>query len=122
MSLVREKYGVQGNFLTTPGKLGSTVWQAILKARDVLMDGFSFKLGSGSSSLWYDEWLGNFKLCDLVPVVDIHDLQLTVRDVVHEGTWNFSRLYTGLPGDIVGLIHGRDCLLNERVPDCMVWN
>lgn len=30
---------------------------------------FFFKLGDGSYSFWFDEWLGNFKLCNAVEVM-----------------------------------------------------
>ncbi|XP_057429431.1 uncharacterized protein LOC130722639 [Lotus japonicus] len=122
VSLVKEKYGVHGNFLSAPVRRGSVVWRAILKTKEVMQGGFSFKLGNGSSSFWFDEWLGNFKLGAIVPAVDIHDVQLTVCDMVRGGSWDLAQLYTSLPSDIIDSILARGCLLNERVPDCWTWS
>ncbi|XP_057432117.1 uncharacterized protein LOC130724865 [Lotus japonicus] len=111
--------------------LGENVWQvingerkpwAIQKARDVIIEGFSYKLGNGSSSFWYDEWLGNYKICDLVPAVDIHDLQLGVRDVIIGDAWNLDNLYTSLPSAVSEEIVKRESFLSADVPDCMVWS
>ena len=40
---------------------------------------FFFKLGNDDASFWFDEWLRNFKICDKLLVVDIHDIDANVR-------------------------------------------
>lgn len=85
VSLIKGKYGVNDNMLSMNTACGSVVWQSIQKTRDVIKGGFSFKLGNGKSSFWFTEWLGNFKICDKVLAVDIHDIQTTVRDVIIDG-------------------------------------
>ena len=63
----------------------SYFWHGIVKAWNVLKDGFSWQLGPGNSSFWYDKWLPIRKLCDLVPFVHITDSDHTVRDIWSDG-------------------------------------
>lgn len=81
-------YNIRGNV--------SYTWRSIIRARDCLAPCFSFFLQRGNSSLWYKDWSGLGKLCDLVPFVHISDTTLTVGEVWDNG-WNFDRLYTCLP-------------------------
>ena len=59
----------------------SYLWCGIVKAWNVLKDGFTWQLGRGNSSFWYDRWLPIGKLCDYVTFVHITDSDHIVRDV-----------------------------------------
>lgn len=39
------------------------------------------KLGEGSVSVWFDPWLMHGSICELIPLIDIHDATAKVRDV-----------------------------------------
>jgi hypothetical protein len=52
---------------------GSCVWNSLAKALHMLRDGFSLKIGDGSSSVWYDPWVIKENLCSVVPFVAIQD-------------------------------------------------
>ncbi|GAU41508.1 hypothetical protein TSUD_302460 [Trifolium subterraneum] len=60
---------------------GSPTWSSIIHAKNVLKDGFSWRAGSGSSSFWFSHWSPLGYLGTLVPYIDIHDLQLSVKDL-----------------------------------------
>ncbi|PNY17537.1 hypothetical protein L195_g014283 [Trifolium pratense] len=50
-----------------------------------LLDGFQFRLGDGNTSLWYINWSGSGMLANQVLYVDIHDVQMRVKDVYIDG-------------------------------------
>ena len=48
-----------------------------------LADGYCFRVGSGKISIWYDRWLGEELICDLVLFVYIEDTQLSIYDIIY---------------------------------------
>jgi len=72
----------------------SCVWKAITKTVEVLKSGFKTRIGRGEVSLWYDKWLEDDYLCNIVPYVHISETNLRLRDIYHHGRWNFSHLTT----------------------------
>ncbi|XP_019460062.1 PREDICTED: uncharacterized protein LOC109359821 [Lupinus angustifolius] len=44
----------------------SFVWRSLLKAFNLLREGFNMHLGEGNKSLWYDNWMGGAKLCNFI--------------------------------------------------------
>lgn len=82
VSLLRHMYVGDKFFLDMPITQGSTVWQSIMKAKETLQNGFNYRLGDGSSSFWYASWIKFGKLCEQVLYVDIHDVHLTIADVI----------------------------------------
>ncbi|GAU35137.1 hypothetical protein TSUD_394630 [Trifolium subterraneum] len=77
----KQKYIKEEILLNTTKKPGSVTWNTIMKALSALREGFHFLLGVGNSSLWFTNWSGNGKLANQVIFVDIHDLEMRVRDV-----------------------------------------
>lgn len=63
-----------------------------MKSRNLLQNGFNFRLGNDMSSLWNSSWAVFGPLAKLVPYVDIHDSQLCITDVIQNGAWNFDCL------------------------------
>lgn len=51
VEVVRSKYLGTNHILDIPSKNGSVTWNAIMKTRDAMREGFVFRLGDGSSSL-----------------------------------------------------------------------
>ena len=64
----------------------SVTWSAILRARNILKDGFSWRVGSGSSSFWSWPLSSLGFIGSLAPYIDIHDLQLSIKDVISSGS------------------------------------
>lgn len=62
------------------------MWNTIFKALQCLKGGFKIRIGKGEVSLWFDPWLREELICDLVPYVDIHDLNLSVKDIFIDGS------------------------------------
>jgi hypothetical protein len=75
VDLFSSKYIAGPNFLhfSIPSSSSST-WLSIIRAKDILKEGFSLHGGSGSSSFWFTPWTALGRLGSLVPFVDIHDL------------------------------------------------
>lgn len=86
-----------------------------------LRDGFEFRLGDGNSSLWFSKWLDVGRLADHVIYVDIHDLNMRVKDVYTNGHWNFNLMYTNIPPAICDRLHATPICLNPMVADRITW-
>ncbi|GAU20604.1 hypothetical protein TSUD_33400 [Trifolium subterraneum] len=99
----------------------SHTWSSIIRAKDLLKTGFSWCAGSGSSSFWYCPWSTLGLIYTLVPYVDIHDLQLTVKDVVG-GVYPYSQiLYSHLPQTALDIINNTQLTFNDSLEDVFVW-
>ncbi|GAU47648.1 hypothetical protein TSUD_27720 [Trifolium subterraneum] len=102
VQVIKHKYINEDLFLTIPKKPGSVTWNAIMKALLALKDGFQFRLGNGNSSFWYTDWSGIGILANQVLYVDIHDIEIRVRDVYIDDyfIWkgNLNGLYTAHDG------------------------
>ncbi|CAJ2637225.1 unnamed protein product [Trifolium pratense] len=92
-----------------------------MKALLALRDGFEFRLGNGNSSFWFSNWSGTGKLADKVLYVDIHDLEMSVKDVYTDGNWNFNMLYTNIPTAVTDHLKMIPVCLNSQVADCYTW-
>jgi hypothetical protein len=88
VQIIKHKYLKDELLLSTIKKPGSITWNAIMKALLALKDGFQFRLGDGKSSFWYTNWSGMGSLANQVLYVDIHDIEMRVRDVFTNGNWN----------------------------------
>jgi hypothetical protein len=72
VKLMGEKYLKGQSIFNVPVSGGSTVWNSINKALNLLKDGFTMKIGDGNSKFWYDLWVLKEKLCLMVPFVAIY--------------------------------------------------
>ena len=55
VKVLTAKYLKNESILDVTATVGSSaLWKGILKTRDRLKEGFSFRVGNGDSSLWYD--------------------------------------------------------------------
>ncbi|GAU12283.1 hypothetical protein TSUD_141910 [Trifolium subterraneum] len=78
--------------ITKPKKLGGLGIRKAREANTSLLDGFHYRLGNGNNSFWFTDWSGNDMLANQVLFIDIHDLEIRVRDVHIASTWNFNSL------------------------------
>src|ERR1044072_8214559 len=79
----------------------SPVWKGVLRARNHIISGLSFKLGDGETSFWYEDWIGTGNTASSVPFVYIHDVEIKLKDLIANGNWNVECLYTNLPTPIL---------------------
>ena len=56
-----------------------------------------------------------------VPIIDIHDLQLTVKDVFSVDGLHTQELYTNLPPEIVDFINSIHFCFNAAIEDSFIW-
>lgn len=122
VQMLSEKYLGSDSILNAVNKYGSRTWNAIIKARDILREGYSFRLGNGSSSFWYAPWSSLGRLSALVPYVDIHDSELSISDLLHDGHWHLEELYTQLPLEVRNHILSSHTCLNVNVFDGHIWS
>jgi hypothetical protein len=121
VQILKHKYLKEEPLLNIPKKSGSTTWNAIMKALSVLKDGFQFRLGNGNSSFWFSNWSGSGILANQVLFVDIHDLEMRVRDVFVDGSWRFNVLYTVLAPEVKEWLSSITIGLNSEVSDRYTW-
>jgi hypothetical protein len=101
---------------------GSVIWNAVAKAMKILKDGFTFKIGDGESSFWYDPWVLKDRLCSVVPVVAIQDTIMKINDMWLQDRWNLQYLYTQLPMNIVTAIETVHPRIVQNLPDVWTWS
>ncbi|XP_072076864.1 uncharacterized protein [Arachis hypogaea] len=64
----------------------STTWRNILKAYDILKEGFRWNVGNMQQSIWYDEWSPLDKFCELTSYVHISETKFSLADFRSNGT------------------------------------
>nr|ABN08697.1 RNA-directed DNA polymerase; Ribonuclease H, putative [Medicago truncatula] len=96
----------------------SPSWSSIIKAKDILRNGYVWRAGSGCSSFLFNNWSSHGLLGSLVPIIDIH---LTVRDVFHFNGHYTQALYTILPQPIAEFINNNNFRFNEKIDDNFIW-
>ena len=79
ISLLRQKYSDLDNVDVAFN--ASPTWKALVRAYQLLGIGFAMSLGNGQISFWFDKWLLNGPLYNLVPFVHISDSDLQVWDI-----------------------------------------
>jgi len=96
-------------------------WSSIIKAKNILKDGFSWRTRSGNSSFWSYPWSSFGYLGPLVPYIDIHDLQLTIKDVISFPSPHTHVLYTQLPPIVSDNINNTHLKFNASLEDAFIW-
>ncbi|XP_024636248.1 uncharacterized protein [Medicago truncatula] len=107
--------------LATTHNSASATWSSIIKAKDIIKDGFFWRAGSGSSSFWSCPWSSFGYLGPLVPYIDIHDIQLTVKDVISSTSPHTQILYTQLPPIVSETINNTHFKSNASLEDAFIW-
>ncbi|GAU25827.1 hypothetical protein TSUD_30910 [Trifolium subterraneum] len=122
VDLLSSKYTAGKNLLLTSNpSSGSSTWSSIIRAKDILKEGFSWRADSGSSSFWFTPWTALGRLGSLVPYVDIHDLQLSVKDVLSIGNPHTQSLYTQLPPLASDIVNNANFKFNDSIEDAFIW-
>jgi len=104
----------------TSNSNNSPSWSSIIKAKNILRNGYLWRVESGSSSFWFHNWSSHGLIGSLVPIIDIHDIHLTVRDVFTHNEQHTQALYTNLPSTIADSINNTYIRFNERVEDTII--
>ncbi|XP_057443884.1 uncharacterized protein LOC130736046 [Lotus japonicus] len=99
----------------------SPIWRGILRARDQLAEGFKYRIGDGSSSVWYHDWSGKGKIAEQIPFVHISDTNLQLRDLIVENNWNLNRVMTWMPEEIVSRFASIEPRVSITAVDRWCW-
>ena len=120
--LLSNKYIGGQNFLQASIQTtSSSSWSSIIRAKNILNHGYSWRAGSGSSSFWFSNWSTHGPIGNHVPIIDIHDLHLTVKDVFSDDGIHTHDLYTNLPPAIVDFINSTHFRFNAAIEDSFIW-
>jgi len=123
VNILTSKYSKGPNILhATRTSNSSPSWSSIIKAKNILCNGYQWRAGSGSSSFWFQNWSSHGLIGSLVPIIDIHDIHLTVRDVFTHNGHHSQALYTILPPTIADSINNTSFRFNDRVEDTFIWS
>jgi len=115
------KYSTWPNLINASTKSsGSPTWLSIIRAKNVLISGYSWRSGFGSSSFWFSPWSDFGPLGSLVPIIDIHDLHLTVKDVITNDQRSHM-LYIPLPHAVTVFINNVIYRFNDTIDDAFIW-
>lgn len=78
-------------------------------------------MGSGGSSVWYDDWSGIGKVAEIIPSVHISDTVLCLCDLVEQGGWRLDRLSTMIPSEVANLFLTVEPRLAPSSRDAWTW-
>ena len=122
VNLLSNKYTGGPNILHANAHTNcSPSWSSIIRAKDTLKSGYSWRAGSGSS-FWFRNWSPHGFLGTSVPVIDIHDLHHSVKDVFSNNGPHTRALYTILPPAIEDYINNTHINFNASVEDAFIWS
>ena len=123
VNLLPTKYSASSKILHAIATSSSSPsWASIIRTKDILKDGYSWRAGSGSSSFWFSSWCSHGFLCSLVPIIDIHDIHLTVKDVITFYGQHTQSLYTTIPQIVADTVNNFHANFNPAVDDAFIWN
>ncbi|XP_057760132.1 uncharacterized protein LOC130980472 [Arachis stenosperma] len=104
------------------GHNASTTWRNILKAYDILKEGFRWNVGNMQQSIWYDEWSPLGKLCELTSYVHISETNFSLADLWSNGTWEGDKLVTPISHEVKQFLHSLGPpLMSESEPGWIWW-
>ncbi|KAL6555157.1 hypothetical protein OROGR_006415 [Orobanche gracilis] len=120
---LRHKYLANDSFWQVERRNNaSPIWKGILRARDQMREGFKFRIGNGSSSVWHDDWSGTGPIAPQLSFVNIADTKLKLSDFLEEGACNLSDLHTILPDHIKQLFDRMEVSGINNVEDGWSWS
>lgn len=80
------------------------------------LQGFKFRLGSGETSLWFNNQSAAGIMCQKVSFV-IEDIDLCLKNLIHEGHWNINDLHTRVPQNFVEMLEAIDTNIHPDIRD-----
>lgn len=82
VSIFSSIYVRNGNLFANNFVRDSPVWNSLVKALNLLQNGFNFKFGNGNTSLWFKPWVLKGSLNEAIWAVDIRDSHLRILFIV----------------------------------------
>lgn len=93
-----------------------------MKAMAALREGYYLRIWDDSSLFWYSLWSDHSPLCDQVFAIDIHDINLQIKDLYVNNQWQWDLLYTHVPNQIKYRLSSICLQLNHDVQYDFTWN
>lgn len=121
VEILSHKYCRTDNFIYNESKSGSPIWVSINKAKELLKHGYHFRLGAGDLSFWFDTWADISPLHQLLPYIDIHDMDLKLNQVYDNQVRNWNLLYTSILNQLKAHLQSTTLYLNPNVKDLYIW-
>jgi len=122
VNLLSSNYSSGSNFFfnASAHRNNSPTWSPIVRAKNVLNHGYIWRAGSGNSSFWYSNWSPFGILGNQVPYVDIHDIHLTIKDVITNEAHHTQALYTILPTNLEEAVNNVRLSFNDLIEDAYI--
>ncbi|XP_019198971.1 PREDICTED: uncharacterized protein LOC109192724 [Ipomoea nil] len=122
---LHEKYVKDANFLTLPVKAtASPGWKGILKGRYILANGMKWKVGTGDSiNFWEDWWVGDAPInngTDIVIPDDMKDMRVNTL-ISGDKAWDLSTVRELLPNHVMENIRATPIAVVEQQQDTLMW-
>ncbi|KAG5606071.1 hypothetical protein H5410_027563 [Solanum commersonii] len=118
---LKAKYCQRANPVAKKWDTGqSLVWKYLLKNRPRVEPHITWKIYSGSSSFWWDNWLGSGPLADLMDnISSLNNLQVSY--FIEEGQWKESLVRQHAPPLMVPTILNTHIQHQDETPDEAIW-
>jgi hypothetical protein len=121
VNLLSNKYTGGPNILHANAQANcSPSWSSIIRAKNILKYGYSGRVDSGSSSFWFSNWSPYGFLGNLAPIIDIHDLHLSFKDVFSNNGLYTQDVYTNRPPAIENYINNTHTIFIASVEDVFI--
>jgi len=115
--MLRHKYVSNTHIMHTPFMFGdSCIWHGFVKAVEIL----GRVLFEGLEESWYEKWLNNVYLCNVVLYVQISATYLRLYDLVENGDWSFNKLYMQRPSFYQDCI--RNITIENDTKNRLIWS
>ncbi|KAF7833196.1 putative ribonuclease H protein At1g65750 family [Senna tora] len=95
VNLLRSKYGVDDVLSCNYRASDSYIWKGIIKAKNILQNGFSMRIGDGmETALWSDIWVEDKPLIEVEGINQdlINDRSAKVSSIIENNKWDLQDL------------------------------
>ncbi|XP_042952307.1 uncharacterized protein LOC122289402 [Carya illinoinensis] len=114
----RAKYLRQNHISLVDRGKGTRFWRMVASCIPEVLNLSKWKIKNGNISFWFDKWLDEGPLCNLVPMGDSPILQVT--ELKMENGWDVVKLHDIVGEELAGKVLEVLCKSREGV-DVLIW-
>lgn len=119
---MKAKYFNFGHPSTVQWKKGKAQsWKILAEIKEDVECNIIWKVGKGDVSFWFDNWSRLGPLWQLTPNND-HYSQITIKEVLSNGTWNWNILQPQLNEEMKAKIIDLNIRIDEHKNDRAIWS
>lgn len=102
-----------------PNSSDSHGWKSLMKSRSKAEPKIIWKIQSGNSRIWWDNWIGEGALARIIQGLG-KSAKVTVNDFIFNGDWDINKLSIVVPDHLIGKITSVDNG-DQNLNDFLVW-